>query len=272
MICRLIRHATIVLDYNGQKLLVDPVLSPKGALNAISASPHQRRNPLVSLPMTDEEMADLLQRIDGVLVTHTHTDHFDGAAARLLSANIPLFCQPEDVGKFHACGFTEVTAIASEVTWNSITITRRGGRHGSGYIADKLAPVSGFVLSCAGEPTVYIAGDTIWCQEVADTLAVSHPDIVIANAGAARYLVGGRITMSACDILRIARRLPDAQLIAVHMEAYNHCLLTRKELSSFADRRGLSERIWIPVDGEQRTFEMPSDAVSSLMQPSFGVT
>jgi len=258
MICRLIRHATIVLDYKGQKLLVDPVLSPKGALNAISASPRQRRNPLVSLPMTEEEMTALLQSLDGVLVTHTHTDHFDAAAAQLLPRNIPLFCQPEDAEKFRAFGFTEVTAIASEVTWNSITITRRGGRHGSGYIAEKMAPVSGYVLSSSGEPTVYIAGDTIWCQEVADTLAASQPDIVITNAGAARFLVGGRITMSACDILKIAKSLPDAQLIAVHMEAYNHCLLTRKELSSFADRRGLSDRMWIPGDGEKRAFGMPA--------------
>jgi len=63
--------------------------------------------------------------------------------------------------------------------------------------------------------------------------------------------------MSACDILKIAKSLPDAQLIAVHMEAYNHCLLTRRELSSFADRRGLSDRMWIPGDGEKRTFGMP---------------
>jgi hypothetical protein len=48
---------------------------------------------------------------------------------------------------------------------------RTGGRHGTGEIGEKMGPVSGYVLRGPGEPVVYIAGDTVWCPEVAAALA-----------------------------------------------------------------------------------------------------
>jgi hypothetical protein len=41
----------------------------------------------------------------------------------------------------------------------------------------------------------------------------------------------------------------------VHMEATNHCLLTRDELAEELQREGLAERVEIPADGE--TLEVP---------------
>ncbi len=39
-------------------------------------------------------------------------------------------------------------------------MSRTSGRHGSGQIGEQMGAVSGFVLAAAGEPTLYIAGDT----------------------------------------------------------------------------------------------------------------
>jgi hypothetical protein len=44
------------------------------------------------------------------------------------------------------------------------------------------------------------ARDMIRCPEVWDAPAKYKPDVVIANAGAARLLLGGRITMYGYDI------------------------------------------------------------------------
>ncbi len=55
-----------------------------------------------------------------------------------------------------------------------------------------MGAVSGFVLAAAGEPTLYIAGDTIWCEEVRTALEQHQPDVVVVNAGAAQLAEGDR--------------------------------------------------------------------------------
>jgi L-ascorbate metabolism protein UlaG (beta-lactamase superfamily) len=114
-----------------------------------------------------------------------------------------------------------------------------------------MAPSSGYVLSSEGEPTVYIAGDTIWYDQVAETIKQHNPDVIVVNAGAAQFLHGDPITMTAGDVIRVCRASPHAQVIAVHMEAINHCLLTRKELAQQAHAAGA--RLVIPGDGEAVT-------------------
>ncbi|HWQ61958.1 MAG TPA: MBL fold metallo-hydrolase [Negativicutes bacterium] len=221
-----VRHATFILSLGGARLLVDPVLSPAGAMPPIDNSPHPRKNPLVGLPINESELA----AVDGILVTHTHRDHFDAAAAERLPKELPVFCQPADEAKLTGFGFTRVTAVADRCEWRGIAISRTGGRHGRGELADRMGPVSGYVLRFPGEPTLYIAGDTVWCPEVATALAENRPDGVVLFAGAAQFLSGGPITMDIDDIAAVCRAAPTARVVAVHMESFNHCLLTRPYL------------------------------------------
>lgn len=77
---RLIRHATVLVELAGKKILVDPMLSSKEALDPIPNAANSLRIPMVDLPFGDKVLAQLLQDIDAVLVTHTHRDHWDIAA------------------------------------------------------------------------------------------------------------------------------------------------------------------------------------------------
>ena len=65
---RLIRHATLAIEYKGKRLMVDPMLDDAGARPAIQNSPNPRNNPLVPLPVSPEQ---LVKEVDGVFVTHT---------------------------------------------------------------------------------------------------------------------------------------------------------------------------------------------------------
>jgi L-ascorbate metabolism protein UlaG (beta-lactamase superfamily) len=183
-------------------------------------------------------------------VTHTHRDHFDNAAAALVPKHLPLFCQPEDEGKLQALGFTDVRPVADAVGWEGIEIRRTAGQHGTGEIGRRMGPVSGFVLRAAGEGTLYIAGDTIWCPEVREALRVHAPAVTVANAGAARFLEGDPITMTADDVIEVAQGAPETAVVAVHMETVNHCGLTRSALALRVAEAGLGPRVWIPRDGE----------------------
>jgi predicted TIM-barrel enzyme len=100
--------------------------------------------------------------------------------------------------------------------------------------------VSGWVVD-----GVYLAGDTIWCEEVEDALARHRPHAVVVNGGGARFNEGDPIVMNADDVRRV-RDATDATVVVVHLEAMNHCL-ERREVYRAVDG------VVVPDDGETIT-------------------
>jgi L-ascorbate metabolism protein UlaG (beta-lactamase superfamily) len=247
---QLLRHATLIIHYGGHKLLIDPMLSHAEAMDPVGNAANTRRIPLVDLPITDEQLIELLTQIDAVFVTHRHRDHWDARAAEIIPKHLPLFCQPEEASLFIDQGFTEVIPVSDLMEWSGITIARTGGQHGTGEIGQRMGKVSGFVLRAEGEPTLYLAGDSIWCAEVEEALRRYRPEVTVVNAGAAQFLSGDPITMTAEDVINVCRALPSTRIVAVHMETINHCLLTRAQLRQSLAREGLQEQVNIPADGE----------------------
>ncbi|WP_222913969.1 MBL fold metallo-hydrolase [Natrinema sp. SYSU A 869] len=241
---QLVRNATVLATINGTTFLVDPMFTPQGEMPTVTDNPavpefltteNQRRNPLVPLPDVDLDY-------DAVAVTHRHTDHWDEAAKEELETDVPLFCQPEEAEAFTDEGFIDVRPVDDKATFDGITIHRTPGQHGHGELAEGMGPVSGFVFE--GDETLYIAGDTIWYDPVEETLDRFDLDMVILNGGEAQFDQGKPITMGIEDISAV-REATDATVTVVHMEAINHCLLSREEL------RAETEDVVVPEDGEQ---------------------
>ena len=249
-----IRHATLQLVYAGQRLLIDPMLSPAQAMDPVANAASTARIPLVDLPLSADELQHLIRETNGVLVTHTHRDHWDTRAIELLPKSLPTLTQPSSETTIRDSGFNAVQAVMNQTTWNDIAIFRTEGRHGTGDIGRAMGAVSGFVLKATAEPTVYVAGDTIWCAEVAETLRTFQPDVVILNTGAAQFLTGDPITMGADDVLQVCRTVPRAKVVAVHMDTINHCWLTRALLAEALTKTGLQDHVEIPADGARLIF------------------
>lgn len=248
---RLIRNATLVLEYAGKKILIDPFLSAKGAYEPFAGG---ERNPTVELPVPVEE---IINKVDLVLVTHTHLDHFDPVAKEALPADIKMFYQPANEEAFKKEKFTRAEAIEEVVKWNGIQIFRTGGKHGSGEIGKKMGSVSGFVLKAENQPTVYIIGDSIWTEEVEQALIKYKPDVIVANTGGAKFpgFEDNPILMDEDQAVSLIKASGKAKIIAVHMEALDHCHTTRNSLQQKAEALNLnSDKLHIPLDGEKISF------------------
>jgi L-ascorbate metabolism protein UlaG (beta-lactamase superfamily) len=250
-----IRNATLVIDFAGKRFLVDPLLAGQGAYPGFPGTANSHlANPLVGLPVSIDELLD----VDAVVVTHLHADHWDDAARRLVPRGLPLFAQNEaDAAALRTDGFADVRLIDGAV-FEGITLRRTGGQHGSdqvmAVIGERMGEVSGVVFSHPIEPTLYVAGDTVWNRHVEDSLAAWQPDVVVLNCGDAQVPGLGAIIMDQHDLARVAQAAPQATIIASHLEAVNHCVLTRAALRAFLDTAGLRGRVLVPEDGEVCAF------------------
>jgi L-ascorbate metabolism protein UlaG (beta-lactamase superfamily) len=243
---RLIRNATLRLELAGRQLLVDPMLDRAGARPPVEDTENDRRNPLVELP---EPAEVVVAGIDAVLVTHMHRDHFDDTAAQLLPKDVPVLCQPDDAERLRGHGFADVRPVETTTELDGITLIRTPARHGSGATAERMAPVSGFVLREDAGRTLYLAGDTVLYDEVEAVLDEHRPDVVVVNAGGARFTGGEPIVMDVDDVVEVARRVPDARIVVVHLDAINHCSQTRADLHQRLHEQRLTGRVTVPEDG-----------------------
>ncbi len=90
----------------------------------------------------------------------------------------------------------------------------------------------------------------MWYSEIEYNLKHYSPDVAIVFAGEARFLEGLPITMGIADIENITKTSPHTKLIISHMEAWNHCLLTREEVRSFTRQNQFEDKIFVPENGE----------------------
>jgi L-ascorbate metabolism protein UlaG (beta-lactamase superfamily) len=215
----LVRHATLLLETSVGRVLVDPMLRAAGTTPPIENTPNPKRNPLVELPVPADEV---VRDVDLCIVTHLHGDHFDD----LLPREIPILTQPESADELRRRGYPDVAT-----THPSIAMTR--GRHGS----EALGPVSGWVVD-----GIYVAGDTVWCDDVAHALEEHHPRAIVVNGGGAHFLGGEPIVMDVDDVRRV-REATEAEVVVVHLEAINHCIEPRSAYRAI-------DGVRVPDDGE----------------------
>jgi L-ascorbate metabolism protein UlaG (beta-lactamase superfamily) len=245
-----LRNAASRLSYADTTFVVDPSLDPARRWEPDTRLANPRRNPLVEVPIPP---AAVFAGAAAVLQTHLHRDHVDDTGLAHLPPALPVFCQPADSDELTRRGVSRPEPIADAAKLAGTTIRRVDGRHGFGQVGELLGPSSGFVLHAAGEPTVYLAGDTVWCDVVADTIGRHRPRVIVVNAGGAELASGDRIIMDDADVAQLAAAAPDADIVVVHLEAISHCLTSRADHRHTF--RNELHRIHIPEDNDH--LELP---------------
>lgn len=240
---RLVRNATLKVEVAGRTVLIDPFFAPKHSRPSYTG---RSPNPLVELPISADEILD---GVELVIVSHLHSDHFDPVAQALVPKHLPLICQPGDESTIRAVGFEDVSPLREVIQWHEIELTRREGSHGLGPVVDKMGSVMGFSLKAMGEPSLYWAGDTVLYPAVEEAIRAADPDIIVIHACGALW-DGDLIVMDAEQAITVCERFPRSIVVATHMEALDHAMVSRADLRRLSQSRGIApEKFLIPLDG-----------------------
>ncbi len=232
-----IRNATIIITYNNKKFLIDPWLMPKEYMAGFEAGLNSNiRQPRVELPISIEEIVD----VDAVILTNYHPDHWDEFAAKALDKNIPFFVQSkDDFNIIKNSGFNDVRIIEEVSDFAGIKLYKTDCQHGRREIIKPLCEQvgmpydsMGIVFKSENEKTLYLAGDTIFCNEVKCALDKYKPDIIIVNVCGATTITGEKIIMDCDDIKSILDYAPKAIIVASHMDTVSHLTVTRNDIKN----------------------------------------
>jgi L-ascorbate metabolism protein UlaG (beta-lactamase superfamily) len=253
-----IRNATVLIDAAGCRVLVDPMLAPRGALPSLKyLGGQRRRNPIVELPSGADVLLDSATH---ALITHCqkgHFDHLDRAGKRWLrDRQLPVLCMPGDAAYLRERGLN-VQVLNGEgpsaVLGGSITPVPC--LHGRGWVGKLMAHGHGYVIGWPDEPALYIAGDTVLTDEVMGTVRRLGADSVsVLPAGGAAMDLGSELIMDADQALRAAAA-GRGRFVLNHLEALDHCPTRRADLRADVGGRGLGLRVQVPEDGEALRFQ-----------------
>ncbi|MCM1512914.1 MAG: MBL fold metallo-hydrolase [Oxalobacter formigenes] len=259
-----IRNATIKLTSGDTTFLIDPMFAEAGAYEGFPGTYRSwLRNPLTPLPIPVE---DILDGVDAVVLTHTHLDHWDKAAQEALPKNIPFYVQNEEDAKvIKNQGFTNVRIMKESDEFGKVKMQRTATQHGSKTmyadpaLGKTLGEVMGVVFTTSSGKKAWLVGDTIWFEGVDEALAKHAPNVIIVNAGGASMSVekfkdAPEIIMGKEDVRKMVAKMPRADVVAIHMDAINHMTVDRKDLSQYARKNGIRDKVLIPFDGETLKF------------------
>lgn len=254
-----LRNATIVLEFQDAVVLVDPMLSRRGALPPLRLGGGRLRNPLVDLP---EGAEALLERVTHCLITHCqkgHFDHLDRAGVRWLrDRQVPVICTPHDAGHLARRGLNVAPLPARHDEPSPFfggKIRTQRCTHGHGLIGRLMEHGVGYLIELPGEPSVYLAGDTLFTPDIRAFLLRYQPDVCVVPAGGARFDLGGHIIMGIAEVIELSR-LVRGRVVANHLEALSHCPASRAQLAVEARQAGIESRLAIPADGQCLEFRL----------------
>jgi L-ascorbate metabolism protein UlaG (beta-lactamase superfamily) len=236
----LIGGPTVLIELNGLRLLTDPTFDPPGSYRL----PHVTLEKLV--PPAIEAAA--IGRIDAVLLSHDqHSDNLDQAGRALLERVPVVLTTPAGAARLgdNACGLAQwQSTIVAGSGGRSLHVTAVPARHGPAGIEPLAGDVTGFLIG-VGAPgdAIYVTGDTVWFEGVAEAARRYRPQLVIVFAGAAKTRGSIHLTMDSNDAIETAHAFPRARIAAAHTEGWAHFTESAEDLRRAFATLGIADRL-----------------------------
>ncbi len=253
----LVGGPTALLEISGLRLLTDPTFDPPGSESTRGTiTLRKTAGPALSL--------DVLGHIDAILLSHDqHYDNLDHTGRAMLARADRVITTPTGSARLGG------KAIGLE-TWQStslrvpdghpLRVTAAPARHGPPGIEPLSGEVTGFVLSFDGQPdeAIYVSGDTVWFDGVGEVARRFNVTAIVLFMGAAKVRDRGpdALTMTAKEGLKTARAFPNATMVPVHFQGWEHFTEGREDILRAFAGAGLSGRLRLLHPGESTTLDI----------------
>ncbi|MFT4471026.1 MBL fold metallo-hydrolase [Arthrobacter sulfonylureivorans] len=248
----LVGGPTGLLEFAGWTFLTDPTFDEPGEYPGAAGTLVKTSGPAIR--------AENLPAVDVILLSHDqHADNLDTSGRSLVESG-----GTKVLGTLEAADrLATVTGVAP---WErtvleapdrtTVTVTAVPAQHGPAGCESVTGTVTGFVLTAADLPTVYVSGDNASLEVVGDVAKRFAPiGLAVLFAGAARVGLfdNAALTLTATDAAEAARILETAVVVPVHAEGWQHFSEGHSELRTEFAAAGLQDRLRIPTPGEKQS-------------------
>lgn len=234
----LIGGPTALIEIDGFRLLTDPTFDEPGQYEL----PHVVLEKLTAPALT----ADAVGEIDAVLLSHDqHADNLDHGGRTFLG-RAPRVLTTEAGAKRlggTAEGLAPWQTTGLRARGRTLTVTATPARHGPAGIEPLSGDVIGFVLQPQRGAPIYVSGDTVFYDGVAEVARRFQPGVVLPFAGAAQTRGPFHLTMDTNDTVETARVFADALIVPVHTDGWAHFRQSAQDLRKTFDALGFGPRL-----------------------------
>ena len=138
--------------------------------------------------------------------------------------------------------------------WGDIANNRNSGAARPAGIEPLSGDVIGFMVSFSdGTPPLYVTGDTVWYDGIAEVVRRFRPGVVLLFAGAARTRGPFNLTMNTNDAIETAHAFPDATIVPIHCDGWAHFPQSAEDLEHSFRALGMASRIRLLEPGVPTT-------------------
>jgi L-ascorbate metabolism protein UlaG (beta-lactamase superfamily) len=204
MTITLIGGPTTLIEIGGLRLLTDPTFDPPGLYRETPVRFEKTSGPALR--------PDEIGPLDAILLSHDHhLDNLDAAGRALLPTAGTVFTTPSGAARLggNARPLPPGETVVLEARGERLLVTGTPARHGPVGIEPISGEVVGFLLGreVPGD-ALYVSGDTVWYEGVADIARRVSPDVVMLFTGSAQPRGKFRMTMDSNDALEAAAAFP----------------------------------------------------------------
>jgi L-ascorbate metabolism protein UlaG (beta-lactamase superfamily) len=240
---------TQLLEFDGVRLLTDPTFDDAGGeYRSGPATLRKLAGPAITL--------DQLGSLDYVLLTHDHHwDNLDHLGRQSLEKAKVTLTTDEGASRLRG------NSVAFK-NWESRDFPAKNGRtlrviatparHGPAGL--ERGAVTGFLLFFADSPdeAIYISGDTVWYDGVAEVARRFPVQVALLHIGAARVPEVGsfHLTMTSQEAVEAARAFADATIVPTHFEGWAHFSESKEDILRAFRNAGLQHRLIWPSAGK----------------------
>ncbi len=178
---------TVLLEWGAFRLLTDPTFDPPGTRYP---TVYPTGTSVLRKTLGPALAPEALGRIDAVLLSHDqHADNLDHAGRAVLPRAGVVLTTPEGAARLggRAVGLAawrEFDLLGADR--RVLRVTATPARHGPAHL--ERGPVTGFLLRVLDDPdsALYVSGDTVWFEGVAEVAARFAVRAAVLHMGAAR--------------------------------------------------------------------------------------